>query len=374
MNEYRDELVADASAWKWAFHNKIKLQASEYKLRGHMWQVEPMTDPSRRRCSKKAAQLGFSEIEILRTVHGMIKGKYPTGCLYLFPTSDDVSDFSKARFNPLIADNPEHIGRHVQSTDSTNIKRIGSGMLYLRGAKLTTKVEGLKKDSSKLRSIPVDKVVFDERDLMEHEAVAMALERMSHSAVKEEVTFSTPTVPGHGIDSLYDESDQRVWMIKCDKCNERTCLELSFPDCIQDGKKCCMKCGAELDTDNGDWVAQYPGRELIGWWISQLNSPFVNPTEIVSLYHNPTRGNLQEVMNSKLGLAYIDSSDVLTRGDVYACCGLNPILSGDEGPCAMGVDVGKLLHVVIGKKLSPKRKEIIYRGSIRFSPGYMAKV
>ena len=116
-SEYRDELVTDASAWKWAFHNKVKLQAGVYKLRGHMWQVEPMTDPSRRRCSKKAAQLGFSEIEILRTIHGMIKGKYPTGCLYLFPTSDDVSDFSKARFNPLIADNPEQIGSFVQSTD-----------------------------------------------------------------------------------------------------------------------------------------------------------------------------------------------------------------------------------------------------------------
>jgi len=364
MSEYRDELVADASAWKWTFHNKIRLQSGEYKLRGHMWQVEPMTDVSRRRCSKKGAQLGFTEVEVLRTMHGMIRGNYPSGCLYLFPTNDDVSDFSKARFNPMISDNPEHIGVHVQSTDSTNIKRIGKGMLYLRGARLTQNIEGKKKDSSKLRSIPVDKVVFDERDLMEHEAVAMALERMSHSSVREEVTFSTPTVPNYGIDALYSESDQRVWMIKCLKCNKRTCLELSFPDCIQDGKKCCMSCGAELDTDNGDWVARYPDRELVGWWISQLNSPYIDPAEIVNLYYNPPNGNLQEIMNSKLGLAYIDSSDVLTRGDVYACCGLDPIVNGDSGPCAMGVDVGKQLHVVIGKKLSAKRKVILYVGRV----------
>ena len=364
MSEYRDELVTDASAWKWAFHNKIKLQAGVFKLRGHMWQVEPMTHSGRRRCFKKGAQLGVSELEILRTLHGMIKGMYRTGALYLFPTSDDVSDFSKARFNPLIADNPEHIGTFVQSTDSTNIKRIGTGMLYLRGARLTQKVEGLKKDSSKLRSIPVDKVVFDERDLMEHEAVSMALERMSHSEVKEEVTFSTPTVPGHGIDELYSESDQRVWMVRCKKCNKETCLELSFPDCIQDGKKCCMGCGAELDCDDGTWVAQYPGRDLVGWWISQLNSPYVDPSEIVNLYHNPPKGNLQEVMNSKLGLAYIDALDVLSKGDIYACCGLDPIREGDDGPCAMGVDVGKQLHVVIGKKISKKRKDILYVGRV----------
>ena len=362
--EYRDDAVSDVSAWKWAYHNKIRLQAGVYQVKGHAWQVELMDCQAMLRVCLKAAQLGMTEVEVLRTLHGMIKGRYPTGVLYLFPTSDDVSDFSKARFNPMIADNPELIGSYVKSTDSTNIKRIGTGMLYLRGAKLTQKVEGVKKDSSKLRSIPVDKVIFDERDLMEGGAIDMALERMSHSTVKEEVTFSTPTVPGYGVDAVHSESDQRSWFIQCGACNEWTCLELSFPDCIQNGKKCCMRCGEELDTDNGEWVAAYPGRERVGWHISQLNSPFIDPTKIVSLYHHPPNGNLQEVMNSKLGLPYIDAKDVLTKGDVYACCGLDPIRGGDSGPCAMGVDVGSLLHVVIGKKLSKKRKVILYIGKV----------
>ncbi|MBW2610683.1 MAG: phage terminase large subunit family protein [Deltaproteobacteria bacterium] len=127
--------------------------ASEYKLEGHEWQIKLMESTHKHRVGRKAAQLGLTEIEVLKTIHGMIHGQYPAGCLYLFPTGDDVSDFSKARFNPLIADNPKTIGRFVRSTDSTNIKRIGSGMLYLRGARLSSVIEGMKKDSSKLRSI-----------------------------------------------------------------------------------------------------------------------------------------------------------------------------------------------------------------------------
>ena len=64
----------------------------------------------------------------------------------LFPTGDDVSDFSKARFGPLIADNPQTIGIYVKSTDSTNIKRIGSGMLYLRGARLSANMIQAQRD------------------------------------------------------------------------------------------------------------------------------------------------------------------------------------------------------------------------------------
>ena len=230
-DEITPEEISAVSAWHWAWYNKIKLQASEYSLKGHEWQVKPMESDHRHRVGRKAAQIGWSELEVLRTIHGMVHGQYPSGCLYLFPTGDDVSDFSKARFNPLIADNPQAIGRFVQSTDSTNIKRIGKSMLYLRGARLSSVIEGMKKDSSKLRSIPVDKIVLDERDLMDSKAVDMAMERMSHSVVQEYASFSTPTIPDFGVDKEYNESNQLVWMIKCRKCNTYTCLEIEFPAC-----------------------------------------------------------------------------------------------------------------------------------------------
>ena len=355
------EEIAAVSAWYWAWYNKIKLQSSTYALKGHEWQIKPMESNHPNRVGRKAAQLGWSELEVLKSVHGLIHGQYPAGVLYLFPTGDDVSDFSKARFNPLIADNPRTIGKYVRSTDSTNIKRIGTGMLYLRGARLSTRVEGVKKDSSKLRSIPVDKVVFDERDLMESGAVDMAIERMSHSSIQEKVSFSTPTIPDYGIDKEYQASNQMVWMIKCRKCNGYTCLEVEFPNCISlDGLRLCKKCRQEIFSVDGEWVAKHPERtEIEGSWLSQLNSPYIKPKTILDLFNDTPEGNIQEVYNSKLGMAYIAAENKLTKNDVFARCGIEPMATSSPGPCAMGVDVGKILHVVIGGRLENDRYKIL---------------
>ncbi len=364
------EQVAAVDPWVWATQG-INLQSGPYGLAGHAYQVGPMQSTARKRVYQKGAQLGFTEIEVLRTLHGMIHGHYPSGVLYLFPTADDVGDFSKGRFAPLITANPERIGAHVHDTDATGIKRIGNAMLYLRGARATTKVEGIKKDASKLRTIPVDKVVFDERDLMEHEMVAMALERMSHSHVKEECYISTPTIPDYGIDAEYQASDQRIWIIPCPGCNHENCLELTFPECVKrdrGGKwyRGCVKCGKKLDPQQGFWVPRFRERDVEGYWISQLNSTFIDPGEILRLFNNPPNGNKQEIMNSKLAMAYVSAENRLTPQDFWPLCGQEPMPMEHEGPTAMGVDVGNNFHVVIVDRPRDKALRLVkacYLGS-----------
>ena len=361
--------VASVDAWYWVFHNKIQLQASVYSLQGHEYQVDILQSQARVRVYKKAAQMGFTEIEVLRSCHGLIHKYYPSGVMYLFPTGDDVSDFTKARFDPLIANNYASIGKYLQSTDAANIKKFNQAVLYLRGARSTSFVEGLKRDASKLRSVPVDKLVFDERDLMDDHMVTLALERMSHSNVKEEVYLSTPTIPEYGIDADYAKSDQRIWMIKCHRCNAETCLELDFPNNLgvrDNGTvfRKCKRCGSEIYPKDGRWMAQYPGRDIEGYWISQLNSVFIDPKTILDLYLNPPNGNIQEVYNSKLGVAYVAAENRLTPQDVYDCCSGETMDVKDKGPCAMGVDVGSELHVVIGKKLHGKPR-IVWVGRVK---------
>lgn len=364
-----DADLASVDPWFWAYWNKIRLQSGEFTLKGHDYQIEPMQSRAKKKVLKKGAQLGFTELEVLATLHGMIHKNYPTGVLYLFPTNDDVSDFSKGRFLPLIQNNPGTIRRYIGDTEASNIKEIGGGFLYLRGARATQKVQELKKEASKLRSVPVDKVVFDEFDLMDEDMISLALERFSHSEVQEETYLSTPTIPDYGIDRLYQQSDQRVWIINCPACHRECCLELDFPECVKfakDGRayRACMKCSAELDPSNGDWRPQNQKADFPGWWISQLNSIYVDPGKILTLFENPPNGNVQEVYNSKLGMAYIASQNRLTLQDVYACCGQHAISSRDNGPCAMGIDVGKTLHVVIGKRIFGGKKRIVWMGEV----------
>jgi hypothetical protein len=328
------------------------LQGGVYSIINHEYQLAWLQDTAKKQVKIKGAQLGATQVEVLRSLHGMIHGHYPNGLLYLFPTADDVGDFSKSRFKPLIKDNPETIGRYVRDTDSDGLKRIGKSLLYLRGARATSDIEGSKKDSSKLRSIPVDGIEFDECDLMDPKMIDLALERMSHSEVQEERYLSTPSIPDYGIDKMYKASDQKVWMIKCQHCGEWTCLELEFPECISqapDGRgiRMCHKCKKEISPRNGQWCAQEPGREISGYWISQLNSVYIDPWKILQLYLNPPNGNLQEVCNSKLGMAYIAAENRLQAHDLWPLCTSDMMPMDHPGPTAMGVDVGSNFHVTI---------------------------
>jgi hypothetical protein len=347
----------------WIHLNKLKLGGGPYKIERHEYQQGLFDENHPKQVCIKGAQMGITEVWVLKTLHGMIHGQYPAGALYLFPTQNDVGDFSKARFDPLIGENPG-IGVYVQSTDSQHIKRVGNGFLYLRGARATKAIGGEKKSSAQLKSIPVDRIVFDERDEMSDDMVTLAEERVSHSTVQELMYLGTPTIPDFGVDKMYQNSDQRVWMIKCQACGKETCLEIEFPNCIHlDPKeerwfRACRKCGKEIFPKDGTWRAQYPdkSKDLVGWWVSQLNSTYIDPGKILHLYENPPHGDLSEIMNSKLGRAYIAAENRLTPNLVWGCCGEDYMKVKSFGPCFMGVDVGKTLHVVIGNR--PTRRSV----------------
>lgn len=345
----------------------LVLGAKPFQVEGHEYELEMLSCDAQRQCQKKGAQMGVTEINVLKSMHGLIHSRYPQGVLYLFPTNLDVSDFSKGRFSTLIQDNPKEVGSFVQETDAVAIKRVQRAFLYLRGARSTSRIEGVQKTSSQLRSIPVDRLVCDESDLFEPSMIDLARERLSHSEIKEESYLSTPSIPDFGIDKLYQTSDQRVWMIRCEACNTETCLELEFPNCLlelQDGRiiRSCKKCKKEIFPRNGRWVAQFPekAKDMVGWWISQLNSAYVEPGAILKAFNDPPNGNLTEVYNSKLGMAYVSAENRLSISDIYSCCGLDAMSTDELGPCAMGVDVGKLLHVVVGYKPRDKVLEVCY--------------
>lgn len=358
------QLMSAMDCFTWVTENGLLLSHGPWELKGHEYQVGWLQEQAPKQVFIKGAQIGATEALVLRTLHGMIHGHYSQGSLYLFPTRDDVRDFSKARFDPLI-DSNGFIGEHVQNTDAQNIKQIGRGFLYLRGARSTKSIQG-KKSSSQLKSIPVDRVVFDEMDEIEPEMVELAKERVSHSKVQELIYLGTPTIPDYGVDQMYKQSDQRVWMIRCDSCGKETSLDLEFPNCImrrpdESVYRGCVHCQAELHPSNGQWVPLYPERskDLVGWWISQLNSIYVDPGLILSLYENPPGGDLSEVMNSKLGRAYIPAENRLTEQEVFECCTDDAMEIRSEGPACMGVDVGKELHVVIAVKRTRHTLKVI---------------
>ena len=373
--EQKFAIMAHLNPLVWIDINKLMLRENTpFTLKWHRYQKDILECKERRQCIMKGAQLGATQMHTLLIVHGMIHGRYPQGVFYLFPTTTHAMDFSREKFDPMIANNP-CISQHVKNisgrdkkTDNATMKRLGNSFLYLRGARVTQKIGGEsgKKSSLQLKSNSADCVVFDEVDEMDPSMVSQALARMYHSEIKEEKYLSTPTIPDFGISALYEQSDKRVWMIKCRKCAKDTCLELEFPDCIKersDGTayRACIHCGAQIYQFEGRWETRYPGRskDMVGWWISALNSHYMDPTEILKSYRNPPNGNLGEVYNSILGLPYIAIENRLTKNAVLACCGDDQVALRDDGPSAMGVDCGRDLHVVIGHRPNKKVLKVV---------------
>lgn len=332
----------------------IILDGKPFTYDRHEYLIEPYKDDHPHQVEMKAAQLGLTSKALLKVAYGARYGGY-RGILYLFPSKSDVTDFSKGRIDPLIDENPESIGQWIRDTDASNIKRIWNAFLYLRGMKSRV---GLK-------SIPVDFTVFDELDEAPQNSVDMAMERMGHSEFKEVMKLSNPTLPDYGIDKAFQETDQRYWLLKCEKCGEYTCLEDTFPDCLitinNHVIRACQKCHSELNPSIGQWVAKRPAiTDKRGYHYSQLFSHFVDPGDILNQFR--TTNNLTDFYNLKIGNAYVEAENRLSVQEVLALCGSEDIVTEDKGPCFMGVDQGKDLHIVVGKKHSQKAGKIVHLG------------
>lgn len=348
---------APGSIGQWAERTPIILDGRPFTFERHEYLQVPYEDDHPFQVEMKAAQVGNTTKAILRTLF-YARFRNLVGILYLFPSRTDVLDFSRGRINTLISENPNSIGRWLTDTDSAGLKRIWNTSLYLRG--MQSRV-GLK-------SVPVDMIVFDELDEAPQNSVDMAMERMGHSEFRIVSMLSNPTLPDYGIDKAFQETDQRYWLLRCERCGEYTCLEDSFPDCLLEvgGRvmRGCHKCHAELNPSIGEWVAKRPSIiDKRGYHYSQLFSHYIEPASILHQFR--TTNNMTDFFNLKMGVPFVEAINRLTVQEVLALCGNDGIASSDPGPCSVGVDQGKELHVVVGKRHPGRAGSIIHVGVYR---------
>ena len=338
----------------WCVKAPIILDGEPFSFEYHEYLQEPYRDDHPDQVEMKSTQMGCTTRAMLRLTYGARFRGY-RGILYLFPSRTDVTEFSKSRISTLIDENPETIGSWLQETDSANLKKIWNGFLYLRGMKSTI---GLK-------SIPVDFLIFDELDEAPQQAIKFAMARMAHSEYKHVQKISNPTLPDFGIDAAFQETDQRYWLLRCSRCGKYTCMEDTFPDCLLEVNdrviRACSKCKSELNPSIGRWIPRRPSiKDKRGYHYSQLFSHFVDPADVLQEFR--TTKNLTLFYNLIIGIPWVEATNRLEISEVLALCGNKGNASSDPGPCFMGVDQGKDLHVVISKIKDQKQGVIIHLG------------
>lgn len=340
-----------AAVWpdRWGVGLKLKVDGGSLSFTGREYQVPIIRDESDWIVIPKGAQVGFTTVFLIRTFHWLIVRKWKHA--YLLPLKAGSIPFVQGRVDPIIESN-KALSRAFSSVDNRLHKQTVDGVnLYIRGTNIWTE----------LREFPTDVIVFDERDKMVEDNVPEALARLDGSKIKRVVELSTPTAPGHGVDSedSWHASDQHRWFVPCPHCNRYQTFIFEENVVLGDkAEECWMRCShchKEISDEEraeanarGYWEPTQLTGVKRGYHINQLNSPTQPITKFVQNYFEGLRDSkkMRAFFNNNLGQPYVAAGDQFTPELLDRCVESGHELGGiPNGPVFIGVDVGTSLHV-----------------------------
>lgn len=304
----------------------------------HRFLLDYMNDNHPIIVSKKAAQIGMTVAETVRSIHNCAYKKL--NIIHTLQTSDVIQGFVAPKVNPIIEYNPKIKEIH-KGVSSEGLKQFGDNFIFYRGAQA----------ESQAINITADVLNIDEYDRSNPTIVEMFASRLDASDYKWRRYFSNPSTIGFGVDGLFNQSDQRHWMVTCPHCTYKSWLDFNKSDeyknhylDIERAIYACGKCGEELsnkDRINGEWVALRPDvKDIHGYWFSQMMSPWISAQEILFKQQNTTT---EYFHNFVLGKAYTPADLLVNRETI-----LRATKPGNfpKTRVAIGVDVGVEKHWV----------------------------
>src|SRR5690606_3332428 len=188
----------------------------------HHFLLEPYMDNTPLQVVRKASQVGWSTLAIVRAFH--LANFIKANVIYTLPSKSIVKDFVTPKVDPIVENNPT-LKAMVGDVDSMGLKQIGERFVYFRSSW----------DEASGIAISAHVLISDELDRSNQKAIKTYRTRLDSAKLDRpelgwEWQFSNPTIPGYGVDEKWQESDQKRWMIKCGKCNKWQ--ELTYPESI----------------------------------------------------------------------------------------------------------------------------------------------
>ena len=268
--------------------------------------------------------------------------------LYLLPTAELAERTSQLRMNRAISESP-YLTQRAQpdrgvapQPASVRRRHIGEGIVVFAGAE----------QQSQYLGFDADLVILDEFDAMHEEVFSLAQQRLRSSRSPQLIAVSTPSVPEAGISDLFQMSNQLHYELLCANCDRWQVPE--YPASVdQDALTVvCHNCRAALGPRQpGRWRATRPDVvDLRGYQLSRLVLPDPPLGSMRLTWEGKVPGNLVDFQRWDLGQPFSTSEARLSADILEQCAGVYPPLLRINEPLravAMGVDVGRFLHVVV---------------------------
>lgn len=380
-----DSRLGMSGALSWAKRNTY-IKDKKFSLKHHEAQEAwfmggDQMEPHPRVTIIKPSQIGATEATIRMTVAfaACMRG---TNILYVMPTGKMAEKNSTVRIKPIIESSPAlNYGRN--STQSTWLRQVGTSFVHIGGTQDST---------GGAISTPAEAVILDEYDFMNMKIAGQYESRIRHATEFDipgtEQTergilyrFSTPTLPGYGVDGLMQSSNAMRYMVKCGRCGTRQAPNFmedvvipgfDFPMSefrgdhvgddrydIQGAYLKCQHCGKKLheellDVDTREWVAQRPDvLDHRGFETKPFD--FYHYNKIPGLLTQAKGGfSHGDWVNFALGEAYEDGNQAfslkpLDDGTAYQSEWIPPNEANRLQGCSIGCDVGNTSDLVVGR-------------------------
>lgn len=318
------------------------------------WQQQILDDPHPNKVVEKSRQLGLSEVGMTETLHFLAMHD-ATKAMYIFPRNQQMVDFSKSRIAPVFQGSDYFDLLLDKDMNSVSTKKIGDSYLFMRSGWSGALGEG----------VDADCVSLDEYDRMKEGVELSFQEGLKSSKYGLMRRWSTPTIPGRGINALYQKSDQMRYIWTCPNCGYRQFLTFednviqvkphgvnNITQEIEDGTFIvgCKKCKKELNRwGTGEWVAMYPSiKEVRGYHISQLDAAWISADDIMRRKFNYTSKQL--FFNYVIGEPYASEGLLITDEDIKSAIRLpKETMSRSDKYVAIsvGIDWGERSYMLI---------------------------
>lgn len=331
-------LLSQVSIHAWINENQIKTEnGAPLDFHQHRFLFDVYADRTPFMCAIKAAQIGFTTYEILKSAFEAKNDNIDI--IYVLPTADDVKQFSGGKVNRMIDNNP-CLQDWTADKDSVEQKKFGKATIYYKGS--WTERTALM--------ISATKLIVDEYDRCKPSIVEQYDSRLQHAMNPRKAYFSNPSFPDVGVDKYYKISDQKKWHIKhsCGAC---------FPmeeDCIDYKAEIfrCPHCEGEITDEErrmGDWkitrIIPDGDDYWSGYWIPLWINPMFSAKKIAVYKREKTP---EYFANFVAGKPYVNATDMLSQSILEK--NLSDEVNEQTGRVIIGMDTGHNIHYTMMNK------------------------
>ena len=317
----------------WCRKHQIKTETGDIlDFDKYRFMVGIYLDNSQMMCALKAAQIGFTTYEILKSAFEAKNENIDQ--IYVLPTADDVKQFSGGKTNRIIDNNPV-LQHWTADKDSVEQKKFGKATIYYRGS--WTERTALM--------ISAKKLIVDEMDRCKPQIIEQYDSRLQANVDARKAFFSNPSIPDFGVDKYFKQSDQKKWHIT-HSCGATFVMD---EHCInyQEERYMCPECKGDITDEQrrmGEWIPTSTGK-WSGYWIPLWIAPWTTAKKICEYKREKTP---EYFANFVAGLPYSGGGDKVSAQTIINC--LSSKVNEHTPRIIIGVDTGLPIHIVCANK------------------------